>query len=73
MSFSLRDVAIVAPFQLSTMSMFSVMGFVKDFPEHSDIVAFPVAGMIVGAAIIGGAWIKAVHDNRKLQPIKVGS
>jgi hypothetical protein len=49
------------------------MMFAKDFPEHSDIVAFPAVGMVVGAAIIGGAWIKAVHDDRKLQPIKVGS
>lgn len=65
MAFSIRDVALIAPFQLSTLSMFPAVMYAQDFPEHSDIVAWPATGMIVGAVILGVAYFRAVRRDRK--------
>lgn len=64
MAVSIRDVALAAPFQLATLAMFPTVMFAKDFPEHSDIVAIPAVGMILGAALIATVWVKSVRRER---------
>lgn len=65
MAVSLKEIALALPLQLSTAGMMMAVMYSKDFPEHSDIVAIPTAGMIFGAALIGGSYFHAVRRERR--------
>lgn len=73
MALSLKEVAIAAPFQISTMLTIMAVGYAHDFPAQSDIVTLPVAGMIVGAVVIGVAYVMGAIRDRKHTTQNLGS
>ena len=66
MSFSLKEVAILAPFQISTLTMLIAVMASSDFPERTaEFVTLPAIGMILGAALIAGVLYSRVSRDRK--------
>jgi di/tricarboxylate transporter len=62
MSFSLQELAVLAPFQLSTLSLVPVAGMVSESPERAfELYQYPVAGIIIGAFVIAA---NAVYQTR---------
>lgn len=65
MSFSLKEVALIAPFQISTLTMIMAVGAATDYPEHTaELVTLPATGMILGAALIAGIGYTRVRRER---------
>jgi hypothetical protein len=65
MSFDLKELAILAPFQLSTLAMMGAVGFSHDFPERTaEVMTLPATGMVLGAALIAGVCYSRVRRDR---------
>jgi hypothetical protein len=70
MSFSLRDLALAAPLQLSILAGIPAAGMASQAPDRTaELMQLPVAGMIIGALIIAangaiGHGISRAAQNR---------
>lgn len=65
MSVSIKEVATLLPFQISTMATMVAVMMSKDFPEHSaELFTLPVTGMVLGAALIASVCYSRVRRER---------